>query len=462
MRLYPFLFKISVLLLIFEVGLTGIGLTQPQGGDILVVDLTAGTGGAGALFSVNPANGVRILISDFGLSTQGPLGMNPVGVAVEQSGDVLVVVFSRLLFRVDPATGIRTILSNFSNASQGPVGAGPGGVAVDSAGNILVADKLTNVVFRVDPVTGNRTIVSNFSDSTQGSTGLDPFGSTMDKSGMLFVTDQTFTGGARGALFRVNPATGARILVSNFADSSKGPLGKEPNGLDIDASGKVVVADLMAGAGSVFNNIGVLFGIDPATGDRTLITDFSDPTHGALAHSPVGVSIDQAGQILTATMNGAASAAKGLLLKVDPATGFRTILSDFGDASQGPLGQDPFDIAIVPVEDVSVSVEIDIKPGGGDNSINRRAKGVVPVALLGSTEFQVTSADWRTVTFAGASPLNIGYGFQDINGDDLLDAVFHFNNQSLNLPDGTTEACLTGATSSGLNFQGCGPLKLVK
>ena len=49
-------------------------------GDILVIDESAGTGGHGALFRVDPSTGARVLLSDFGV---GPnQGLSPHGVAV--------------------------------------------------------------------------------------------------------------------------------------------------------------------------------------------------------------------------------------------------------------------------------------------------------------------------------------------------------------------------------------------
>ena len=46
-------------------------------GTILVIDSTAGTNAHGALFAVNPASGQRMVVSDFGSSTQGPQGVDP-------------------------------------------------------------------------------------------------------------------------------------------------------------------------------------------------------------------------------------------------------------------------------------------------------------------------------------------------------------------------------------------------
>jgi hypothetical protein len=51
-------------------------------GTLLVVDIGAGTSGRGSLFRVNAVSGIRTQLSDFGNSTQGPLGTNPYGVAV--------------------------------------------------------------------------------------------------------------------------------------------------------------------------------------------------------------------------------------------------------------------------------------------------------------------------------------------------------------------------------------------
>ena len=106
-------------------------------------------------------------------------------------------------------------------------------------------------------------------------------------------------------------------------------------------------------------------------------------------------------------------------------------------------------------------VSIDIKPGEDPPSINRRSHGKTPVALLSSPTFDATSADRRTVVFAGASPLNIGLDFVDVNRDGLLDVVFHFSTQSLNLPDGTTQACMTGRTIDRQDFKGCDSVRLL-
>ena len=109
-----------------------------------------------------------------------------------------------------------------------------------------------------------------------------------------------------------------------------------------------------------------------------------------------------------------------------------------------------------------IVIDIDIKPGSYPNSINLKSKGNVPVSILSDSTFDATTVDRSTVVFAGASPLLIGQTPEDINYDGLLDVVLHFKTQELNLQPGDTEACLTGKTLSGQEFEGCDSVRIVK
>ncbi|MEA3548490.1 MAG: hypothetical protein U9R66_12595 [Thermodesulfobacteriota bacterium] len=52
-----------------------------------------------------------------------------------------------------------------------------------------------------------------------------------------------------------------------------------------------------------------------------------------------------------------------------------------------------------------VSVYLDIKPGGCPTPINVGSKGVLPVAVLGTNDFDVTTIDPQSISLAGVSPL---------------------------------------------------------
>jgi len=104
-------------------------------------------------------------------------------------------------------------------------------------------------------------------------------------------------------------------------------------------------------------------------------------------------------------------------------------------------------------------VEIDIKPGSDPNSINLKSRGVVPVAVLTTDDFDATTVDPVTVMFAGASPLR--WAMEDVDDDGDEDLLFHFKTQELELNGDSTEATLTGSTYSGQSIQGTDTVNIV-
>ena len=99
-----------------------------------------------------------------------------------------------------------------------------------------------------------------------------------------------------------------------------------------------------------------------------------------------------------------------------------------------------------------VMVGIDIKLGSAPNSINLGSKGVVPVAVLTTDDFDASSVDPDTVSFAGASPVR--WAVEDVDGDGDTDLLLHFKTEDLNLNENSTEATLTGDTTDGKHIRG--------
>jgi hypothetical protein len=252
-----------------------LGLSQT----VLVTDPFAGSNGAGALFAVNPTTGQRTLVSDFGNTNQGPLGVTPVGVAYSNGllglGSGAYVIdnwagtnYSGALFEVDPTTGNRTLLSDFGNSAQGPLGVNPIALAVVPAGVLTVLganaglvvldnDAGTNgvgAVFIVD-CNGNRTLFSDLGNSA-GSNGVaqpvavapQAITVTQPLLGLLhtniLLTDNEAGTNSQGALFAID-TTGNRTLASDFGNTAQGPTGLDPTGIvaTADGSGKVLVTD---------------------------------------------------------------------------------------------------------------------------------------------------------------------------------------------------------------------------
>jgi len=76
-------------------------------------------------------------------------------------------------------------------------------------------------------------------------------------------------------------------------------------------------------------------------------------------------------------------------------------------------------------------IDIDIKPGGNPNNINLKSRGVVPVAVLTTNDFDASNVDPNpeSVTFAGAKPVRCK--LCDVDGDGDVDMLFHFKTQKL-------------------------------
>ena len=91
-------------------------------------------------------------------------------------------------------------------------------------------------------------------------------------------------------------------------------------------------------------------------------------------------------------------------------------------------------------------IAIDIKPGNDENNINLKSKGVVPVAVLTTDEFDAATVDPTTAQFAGAAPER--WKLEDVDDDGDDDLMFHFRTQELDLNQDSTEAMLTAQLMS--------------
>ncbi len=110
--------------------------------------------------------------------------------------------------------------------------------------------------------------------------------------------------------------------------------------------------------------------------------------------------------------------------------------------------------------DITVNVDIDIKPNSDPNSVNPKSMGLVPVAILGSDTFDVSDVDVTTLTFGldGATPAHGGH-LEDVNDDGFTDLVTHYKQKETGITKGDTEACLTGETFDATPIEGCDSIK---
>jgi len=132
----------------------------------------------------------------------------------------------------------------------------------------------------------------------------------------------------------------------------------------------------------------------------------------------------------------------------------------------------PIEVTPPPV----LTVGIDIKPGSYPNAINKNGNGVIPVAILGSADFDVTQIDPYSLSFQGLTVRIKGNdkpqcSIADVSGnfaipegtpDGYPDLVCQFVDDPSTWTVGDGFATLTGKLLDGTPFEGTDSIKVVQ
>jgi two-component system CheB/CheR fusion protein len=252
----------------------------------------------------------------------------------------LVAADGTLLFRVDAVTGTRTVLSDFHDPAQGPVGSSFD-VAPGPGGTVYVTDGASDESGKLFQVSadGTRTVRSDATDPTQGDPWHTPHGVFVDQDGSILVSDRGMGGGGNSAgLWRTGPTDGVRVKLADF--------GGAPEGVALDADGHIVLGDAEGGTDChTFGGCGSLAQVDGVTGARTLLADFGNLAQGPLGEDAgLALALDTDGTILVTdpfAPPGSASCFDtggcGVVFRWDPVSHTRAYLTTYADAAQGAV-----------------------------------------------------------------------------------------------------------------------------
>lgn len=121
-----------------------------------------------------------------------------------------------------------------------------------------------------------------------------------------------------------------------------------------------------------------------------------------------------------------------------------------------------------------IAVAIDIKPGSFPNSINLADRGLLPVAILGSAEFDVETIDPETISVVGVSLTlrdspkapKLAYSYEDVNGDGVTDLMTFFDLRVLVTEQVVSETTgvleISGSLYEGTSIKGMDSVNIVR
>jgi sugar lactone lactonase YvrE len=216
----------------------------------------------------------------------------------------------------------------------------PFGVAVDASGNLYISDAYyNNVILKVTATTGLMTTVAG--NGTQGYSGDNgpatsaamgyPEGLALDASGNLYIADLL-----NGRIRKVAAATGIITTVAGNGtvgySGDNGPAtsaGLSPQGVAVDASGNLYIADASNGR---IRKVAAATGIiTTVAGNGTYgYSGDNGPATSAQLNAPIGVSVDPSGNIYIADQS------NNRIRKVAAMTGIISTVA--GDGTQGYSG----------------------------------------------------------------------------------------------------------------------------
>jgi sugar lactone lactonase YvrE len=226
------------------------GLTVDKSGNVYVADK-----GNNLIRKINPAGTVSTLA---GSGTKGASNnavdslatfYAPEGVAVDATGNVYVAdAGNNLIRKISASGGVSTLAGSGSQGSANGTGTSasfnnPVGVAVDASGNVYVADAYNNLIRKITPAGVVTTVAGSGSVGVENGTGTAasfyyPVGLVVDASENIYVAD------LKNNLIRKITSTGIVTTFAGLGSTGANSVAlNNPAGLAVDTSNNVYIAD---------------------------------------------------------------------------------------------------------------------------------------------------------------------------------------------------------------------------
>jgi sugar lactone lactonase YvrE len=253
---------------------------------VAVAALVAGVIGSGDPVGAAPGDDCAtqsLTINNASDAPPSPAFIQPLGVAIDGSGDMYVADFASDTVYGFDADGVQFLtINNASATPPAPAFVQPRGVAVDGSGNVYVADDVSDTVYGFTSAGVQFLTINNASASPPSPAFSAPGGVAVDGSGNLFVAD------LGGTVYGFT-AGGVQFLTINAASAAPpAPAFIDPFAVAVDGSGNVYVADFDSDTVYGFTSAGVQF--------LTINAASAAPPDPAFS-SPFGVAVDGGGNV---------------------------------------------------------------------------------------------------------------------------------------------------------------------